>query len=144
MSHNVVPRVGGGVALGLAMLSAALHVAGLGHLGPVGAVLTLVMVVGCLGCGVHLLRTPSPRSWAMLVGMSSAMIAIHLAAMTMPMSHHSMAVSTHTGSVSAMSGSAGLTIAVAAIEVAFATIMLWTSTAHSRPVIPAHLSEALS
>lgn len=136
MNRIACLRVAGAIAFALALLSAALHVAGLGHLGAAGAVLALSMAVGCIVCGVHLMRTPSPRGWAVLVGMSSAMIAIHLSAMAMPASHHAMPMDTQPVAAMPMTGLATAMLAVSGVELVFAMVVLWLSTARKRLPAP--------
>lgn len=65
----------------VAVFSAALHAAALGHMGehdgPLVATSMVVMICGCLWCASHLWRRAAPADWAAVAVMSLVMIALH-------------------------------------------------------------------
>lgn len=131
-TRSLLQRSAAAIALVLALVSATLHVAAFDHANATAGVASMIMAIGCISCGVHLVREPTPRAWATLVGMSSAMIAIHLATMSMPTSHHemsmSMPVQSQNSNTGSMTGLPTAMILVASIEMAFAMLLLWIAT----------------
>jgi hypothetical protein len=74
------------VCAALAVASAGLHAAMLGHTsGVITAGLLATMIVACLYCARELWRERSARAWVVVALMNIAMIALHLPA---PAHHH--------------------------------------------------------
>jgi NADH:ubiquinone oxidoreductase subunit K len=106
----------------LALSSAGLHAAMLGHASNVvaGAVLS-VMIVACVYCARDLWLRGTLRAWCVVGLMNIAMIAVHLPAP----SHHHVMQSATTGQTSTLMG---LATAVATVEVVVAVAVLWYRT----------------
>ncbi|MCT7657537.1 hypothetical protein [Mycobacterium deserti] len=99
----------------LAVCSAGLHTAMLGHAAnPVAAGLLVVMIVGCLYCARELWREGSVRAWTVVALMNLAMIALHLPA---PAHHH--------GTVAAAPGQMTAATSVALVEVLIASTVVY-------------------
>jgi hypothetical protein len=69
----------------LAVASAGLHAAMLGHAGVIATGLLATMIVACLYCARELWRAGTARAWVVVALMNLAMIALHLPA---PTHHH--------------------------------------------------------
>jgi len=106
----------------LALSSAALHAAMLGHASNVVAGgLLATMIVACLYCARDLWLRGTLRAWVVVGLMNIAMIAVH---MPMPAHHHGM----HMGPMGQQSTLMGLATGVAAVEVAVAIAVLYYRT----------------
>jgi NADH:ubiquinone oxidoreductase subunit K len=102
----------------LALSSAGLHAAMLGHASNVVAGLLLAaMIAACVYCARDLWLRGTLRAWCVVGLMNIAMIAVHLPA---PSHHHGMQAAT-AGQQSTLMG---LATAVAAVEVAVALAVL--------------------
>ena len=102
----------------LALSSAGLHAAMLGHASNVVAgVLLAAMILACVYCARDLWLRGTLRAWCVVGLMNIAMIAVHL---PMPAHHHGM----HMASAGPQSTLMGLATAVAAVEVAAAVAVL--------------------
>jgi hypothetical protein len=102
----------------LALSSAGLHAAMLGHASNVVAGLLLAtMILACVYCARDLWLRGTLRAWCVVGLMSIAMIAIHLPA---PAHHHGMHAA--AGQQSTMMG---LATAIAAVEVTVAMAVLY-------------------
>jgi len=101
----------------LAVGSAGLHAAMLGHAGsPVATALLAVMIAACLYCARDLWRDGRARAWVVVALMNLAMIALHL-----PGPGHS-----HGGGVVAQPSTLmGVATVVALTEVAVAAAVLY-------------------
>jgi hypothetical protein len=114
-----MPTIGRRACAVLAVTSAGLHTAMLGHAAnPVLAGVLAVMIVACLYCARELWRDGTDRAWTVVALMNLAMIAIHLPAPA----HHHGAVS--AASVQPMTAAT----AVALVEVLAATAVLCRRT----------------
>ncbi len=106
----------------LALSSAGLHAAMLGHASNVVAGLLLAaMIAACVYCARDLWLRGTLRAWCVVGLMNIAMIAVHLPA---PSHHHGM----HAATAGQQSTLMGLATAVAAVEVAVAMAVLYCRT----------------
>jgi hypothetical protein len=106
----------------LALSSAGLHAAMLGHASNVVAgVLLAAMIVACVYCARDLWLRGTLRAWCVVGLMNIAMIAVHL---PMPAHHHDMQM----GSMDQQSTLMGLATGVAAVEVVAAMAVLYYRT----------------
>jgi hypothetical protein len=106
----------------LALTSAGLHAAMLGHVSNVVAgVLLAAMIVACVYCARDLWLRGTLRAWCVVGLMNIAMIAVHL---PMPAHHHDM----HMAAVGQQSTLMGLATGVAALEVVVAIAVLYYRT----------------
>jgi NADH:ubiquinone oxidoreductase subunit K len=106
----------------LALSSAGLHAAMLGHSSNVVAgVLLAAMIVACVYCARDLWLRGTLRAWCVVGLMNIAMIAVHL---PMPAHHHDM----HMAAVGQQSTLMGLATGVAAVEVVVAIAVLYYRT----------------
>jgi NADH:ubiquinone oxidoreductase subunit K len=106
----------------LALSSAGLHAAMLGHAANVVAGALLVgMIVACVYCARDLWLRGTLRAWCVVGLMNIAMIAVHLPA---PSHHHGV----HMGPRAQQSTLMGLATAIAAVEVAIAIAVLYYRT----------------
>jgi hypothetical protein len=119
-----VPSLRGGPVFGrracavLALSSAGLHGAMLGHASNVVAGLLLgAMIAGCVYCARDLWLRGTLRAWCVVGLMNIAMIAVHLPP---PSHHHGM----HVAMPGQQSTLMGLATGVAAVEVAVALAVL--------------------
>jgi hypothetical protein len=119
-----VPSLRGGPVFGrracavLALSSAGLHAAMLGHASNVVAGLLLAaMIAACVYCARDLWLRGTLRAWCVVGLMNIAMIAVHLPA---PAHHHGL----HTATTGPQSTLMGLATLVAAVEVAAAVAVL--------------------
>ena len=118
MSTATPATLGRRACAALALSSAGLHAAMLGHASNVVAgVLLAAMIVACVYCARDLWLRGSLRAWCVVGLMNIAMIAVHL---PMPAHHHGM----HMASAGPQSTLMGLATAVAAVEVAAAVAVL--------------------
>jgi NADH:ubiquinone oxidoreductase subunit K len=102
----------------LALSSAGLHAAMLGHAPNVVAGLLLAaMIAACVYCARDLWLRGTLRAWCVVGLMNIAMIAVHLPA---PSHHHGM----HVAAAGQQSTVMSLATAVAAVEVAVAVAVL--------------------
>jgi hypothetical protein len=110
------------VCAALALGSATLHAATLGHSSNVvsGAVLA-AMAIGCLYCASELWLRGTLRAWCVVGLMNIAMIAVH---MPMPAHHHGMS----PGTLSEHSTLMGWATAIASVEVLVAIAVLYYRT----------------
>jgi hypothetical protein len=105
----------------LALSSAALHAAMLGHTSNVVAgVLLAAMIVACVYCARDLWLRGTLRAWCVVGLMNIAMIAVHLPA---PAHHHGV-----QAAPSPQSTVMGLATAIAAFEVTVAIAVLYYRT----------------
>jgi len=106
----------------LALSSAGLHAAMLGHASNVVAGLLLAaMIAACVYCARDLWLRGTLRAWCVIGLMNIAMIAVHLPA---PSHHHGL----HSATAGQQSTLMGLATLVAAIEVAAAVAVLYYRT----------------
>ena len=106
----------------LALSSAGLHAAMLGHVSnAVAGVLLAAMIVACVYCARDLWLRGTLRAWCVVGLMNIAMIAVHLPA---PSHHHGMHVAMPGQQTTLM----GLATAIAAVEVAVAMAVLYYRT----------------
>lgn len=119
---RVGPVVGRRACAALALGSATLHAAMLGHASTVvsGALLA-AMVVACVYCARDLWLQGTLRAWCVLGLMNIAMIAVH---MPMPAHHHGMS----PGTMGEPSTLMGWATAIAAVEVFVALAVLYYRT----------------
>jgi hypothetical protein len=115
----------------LAVLSAALHAASLGHMthqGPFVTVSMVLMVGGCLWCARHLWCRAAPQDWATVAVMNLVMIALH----TPPGGGHHVHSPSPVPLANLPAGQAmplmTWAVGVAAAEAAIATIVLVVGT----------------
>ena len=125
------PGIVQGIAALLAVSSAGLHGASLGNVGKPGvAVVTVVMLVGCLYCAYELLTRDTARAWVLIALMNLAMIGVHL-----PMA------GAHRHGEPAVAASAAtpmhLATSVAIIEVLVAATVLLVRTRALAPTVAA-------
>jgi hypothetical protein len=121
-SLSVGPVVGRRACAALALSSAGLHAAMLGHASNImAAVLLGAMIVACVYCARDLWLRGTLHAWCAVGLMNIAMIAVH---MPMPAHHHGM----HPGVHDQQSTLMGLATAIAAVEVAVAVSMLYYRT----------------
>jgi hypothetical protein len=105
----------------LALTSAGLHAAMLGHASHVVAALPLAaMIVACGYCARDLWLRGSLRAWCVVGLMNIAMIAVHL---PIPAHHHDM-----HAAMGPQSAVMGLATAIAAVEVTVAMAVLYYRT----------------
>jgi len=113
----------------LALSSAGLHAAMLGHASNVVAgVLLAAMIVACVYCARDLWLRGSLRAWCVVGLMNIAMIATHL---PMPAHHHGL----HQGPMVQQSTLMGLATAIAAVEVVVAMAVLYCRTRRNAELI---------
>lgn len=106
----------------LALSSAGLHAAMLGHASNVAAgVLLASMILACVYCARDLWLRGTLRAWCVVGLMNIAMIAVHLPA---PSHHHGM----QAAAAGQQSMLMGLATAVAAVEVTAAMAVLYFRT----------------
>jgi hypothetical protein len=106
----------------LALSSAGLHAAMLGHASNVVAGLLLAaMIAACVYCARDLWLRGTLRAWCVIGLMNIAMIAVHLPA---PSHHHGL----HSATAGQQSTLMGLATLVAAVEVAAAVAVLYYRT----------------
>lgn len=118
MSASVARR---GYAV-LAVCSAAVHGALLGHAGSVPAAAVLaVMIAGCLWCAVHLWRRGTLTAWTTVALMNLAMIAVHAPA---PAHHHAGRGATVAETPALMA--VAMTLAVAEVLIAGGVLYMRT------------------
>jgi NADH:ubiquinone oxidoreductase subunit K len=114
--------VGRRACAALALSSAGLHAAMLGHASNVVAgVLLAAMILACVYCARDLWLRGTLRAWCVVGLMNIAMIAVHLPA---PSHHHGM----QAASASQQSTLMSLATAVAAVEVVVAMAVLYYRT----------------
>jgi hypothetical protein len=114
--------VGRRACAALALSSAGLHAAMLGHASNVVAgVLLAAMILACVYCARDLWLRGTLRAWCVVGLMNIAMIAVHLPP---PSHHHGM----QAASAAQESTLMGLATAVAAVEVAAAIAVLYYRT----------------
>jgi hypothetical protein len=102
----------------LALSSAGLHAAMLGHASNVvAAALLAAMIVACIYCARDLWLRGTLRAWCVVGLMNIAMIAVHL---PMPAHHHGM-----HGAGTQQSMLMGLATTIAAVEVTAAMAVLY-------------------
>lgn len=124
-----VPVLGRRACAALALLSAGLHSAMLGHApNIVAAGLLATMIVACVYCARDLWLRGSLRAWCVVGLMNIAMIAIHL---PMPVHHHGL----HQGPMGQQSTLMGLATAIAAVEVVVAMAVLYYRTRRNAELI---------
>ena len=112
--------IGRRVCAALALSSAGLHAAMLGHASNVVAgVLLAAMILACVYCARDLWLRGTLRAWCVVGLMNIAMIAVHLPA---PSHHHGMHAAGQQSTLM------GLATAVAAVEVAVAMAVLYYRT----------------
>jgi hypothetical protein len=112
----------------LALSSAGLHAAMLGHASNVVAgVLLAAMIVACVYCARDLWLRGTLRAWCVVGLMNIAMIALHL---PMPAHHHGMHAA--MGSQSTLMG---LATAIAAVEVTIAMAVLYYRTRRNADLV---------
>jgi NADH:ubiquinone oxidoreductase subunit K len=118
---RVGPVVGRRACAALALTSAGLHTAMLGHASNVVAGgLLAAMIVACVYCARDLWLRGTLRAWCLVGLMNIAMIAMH---MPMPAHHHGIHAS--AGQQSTLMG---LATAIAAVEAAVAMAVLYYRT----------------
>jgi NADH:ubiquinone oxidoreductase subunit K len=114
-------KLGRRACAALALSSAGLHAAMLGHASNVVAgVLLAAMIVACVYCARDLWLRGTLRAWCVVGLMNIAMIAVHLPA---PAHHHGM----HSAA-GQQAMLMGLASAIAAVEVAVAMVVLYYRT----------------
>jgi hypothetical protein len=122
MSTATSVTLGRRACAALALSSAGLHAAMLGHVSNVVAgVLLAAMIVACVYCARDLWLRGTLRAWCVVGLMNIAMIAVHL---PMPDHHHAMQM----GSMGQQSTVMGLATGVAALEVVVAMAVLYYRT----------------
>ena len=117
----------------LALSSAGLHAAMLGHASNVVAgALLMAMIVACVYCARDLWMRGTLRAWCVVGLMNIAMIAVH---MPMPAHHHGMAAA-----MGPQSTLMSLATAIAAVEVTVAMAVLYYRTRRNAALIsgPVH------
>jgi len=118
---RVGPVLGRRACAALALTSAGLHAAMLGHASNVVAGgLLAAMIVACVYCARDLWLRGTLRAWCVVGLMNIAMIAMH---MPMPAHHHGIHAS--AGQQSTLMG---LATAIAAVEAAVAMAVLYYRT----------------
>ncbi len=127
-SLRVGPVLGRRACAALALSSAGLHAAMLGHASNVVAGgLLAAMIVACVYCARDLWLRGTLRAWCVVGLMNIAMIALH---MPMPAHHHGMHAA--AGQQSTLMG---LATAIAAVEVAVAMAVLYYRTRRNAELI---------
>ena len=128
LSLRVDPVLGRRACAALALGSAGLHAAMLGHASNVVAGgLLAAMIAACLYCARELWLRGTLRAWCVVGLMNIAMIALHLPA---PAHHHG--VHAAAGQQSTLMG---LATAIAAVEVAVAMAVLYFRTRRNAQLI---------
>jgi hypothetical protein len=108
----------------LAVSSAALHAAMLGHAGaPAVALLMVAMLAVCLFCAWELWRDSSLRAWTLVALMNLGMVAVHLGG-----GGHQHGAPLQLTGASAPSALITVATAIAAVEVAAAGVVLFYRT----------------
>ena len=126
---RVGPVLGRRACAALALTSAGLHPAMLGHASNVVAGgLLAAMIVACVYCARDLWLRGSLRAWCVVGLMNIAMIATHL---PMPAHHHGL----HQGPMVQQSTLMGLATAIAAVEVVVAMAVLYCRTRRNAELI---------
>ncbi|MET8427684.1 hypothetical protein [Nocardia sp. NPDC004860] len=87
MIRLLVARLG----TGLAAVSVALHIAGLGGMAPPWAIVMLALALVCAGCAIHLWHGGTARAWTLMATCSGAMLGIHALMMSTPSGDHGSA-----------------------------------------------------
>jgi NADH:ubiquinone oxidoreductase subunit K len=129
MSADKSAVLGRRACAALALSSAALHAAMLGHASNVVAgALLAAMIVACVYCARDLWLRGTLRAWCVVGLMNISMIAVHL---PMPAHHHGM----HQGTTGDQSTLMGLATAIAAFEVAVAMAVLYYRTRRNAELI---------
>ncbi|BCI55178.1 hypothetical protein NIIDNTM18_44560 [Mycolicibacterium litorale] len=115
----------------IAVVSAGLHLASLGHAAnPVAGALLAVMIAGCVVCARELWLLGSLRAWLIVGLMNIAMIALHLPA---PTHHHG------ASPASDPSFAMGAATLLALVEVAVAALVLYARTRrHGEAITGSH------
>jgi hypothetical protein len=127
-SLRVGPVLGRRVCAALALSSAGLHAAMLGHASNVVAGgLLAAMIVACVYCARDLWLRGTLRAWCVVGLMNIAMIAVHLPA---PGHHHGV-----HAAASQQSTLMSLATAIAAVEVAVAMAVLYYRTRRNAQLI---------
>ena len=127
-SLRVGPVLGRRACAALALSSAGLHAAMLGHASNVVAGgLLAAMIVACVYCARDLWLRGTLRAWCVVGLMNIAMIAVHLPA---PGHHHGV-----HAAASQQSTLMSLATAIAAVEVAVAMAVLYYSTRRNAQLI---------
>src|SRR6478609_4956978 len=122
MSTATPATLGRRACAALALSSAGLHAAMLGHASNVVAgVLLAAMILACVYCARDLWLRGTLRAWCVVGLMNIAMIAVHMPA---PSHHHGM----QAPSAGQQSTVMGLATAVAAVEVVVAMAVLYYRT----------------
>jgi hypothetical protein len=128
-SLRVGPVLGRRACAALALSSAGLHAAMLGHASNVVAGgLLVAMIVACVYCARDLWLRGTLRAWCVVGLMNIAMIAVHLPA---PAHHHGMS----PGTAGQQSTLMGLATGIAAVEVAVAMAVLYCRTRRNAQLI---------
>jgi hypothetical protein len=126
---RVGPVFGRRVCAALALGSATLHAAMLGHASNVAsAALLAAMVVGCVYCARDLWLRGTLRAWCVVGLMNIAMIAVH---MPMPAHHHGV----NTRAMGEHSALMGWATAVASVEVLVAIAVVYYGTRRNAQLI---------
>jgi hypothetical protein len=113
----------------LAVTSAALHAAMLGHAAnPAGAAVMVAMIAGCLYCAYDLWTRAPLRAWVVVALMNIAMIVLHLPA---PTHHHGGG----TAPAAAPGTVMGLATVLATVEVTAAAAVLYFRTRGRDPML---------
>jgi NADH:ubiquinone oxidoreductase subunit K len=129
MSTATPATLGRRACAALALSSAGLHAAMLGHSSNVVAgVLLAAMIVACVYCARDLWLRGSLRAWCVVGLMNIAMIAVHL---PMPAHHHGV----HPGAMGQQSTLMGMATAIAAVEVTVAMAVLYYRTRRNAELI---------
>ena len=129
MSTATPAALGRRACAALALSSAGLHAAMLGHASNVVAgVLLAAMIIACVYCARDLWLRGSLRAWCVVGLMNIAMIAVH---MPMPAHHHGM----HMAAMGGQSTLMGLATAIAAVEVTVAMAVLYFRTRRNAELI---------
>ena len=127
-SLRVGPVLGRRACAALALSSAGLHAAMLGHASNVVAGgLLAAMIVACVYCARDLWLRGTLRAWCVVGLMNIAMIAVHLPA---PGHHHGV-----HAAASQQSTLMSLATAIAAVEVAVAMVVLYYRTRRNAQLI---------
>ena len=122
------PTLGRRACAVLALSSAGLHAAMLGHASNVVAgVLLTAMIVACVYCARDLWMRGTLRAWCVVGLMNIAMIAVHL---PMPAHHHGV-----HAAMGPQSTLMGLATAIAAVEVTVAMAVLYYRTRRNADLV---------
>jgi hypothetical protein len=115
-----MPLVGRRACAALALGSAGLHAAMLGHSSNIAAAALLAtMIVACVYCARDLWLRGTLRAWCVVGLMNIAMIAVHLPA---PSHHHGLHAAAHQSTLM------GLATTIAVVEVTVAVAVLYCRT----------------